>query len=272
MNFIKKAILILPLLGLAITSCDNIDEDERYIQVEQVTPKRAVLLEEFTGQYCRNCPDAHEVIAQLKEQYPDAFIPVSIHAGPIDNSLPADSSKSVTNQGLKQAEGDTYASMWDINVYPRGVFNRTSGVLSSAKWSAQIIEEMQKEAKINIELSAAYDSISNKVVVNTTLKPTENITGNLQLWLVESNIVSLQILSTGKRNKNYVHNHVFRTSINGTNGQPVSLNANIYGNYTNDVELRQYWEPANLSVVAFVYNDSGVLNAAEVAVTVPSAE
>jgi hypothetical protein len=267
MHFLKKTILLLPLFSLVATSCDNISEDERYITVDQVTPKRAVLLEEFTGQYCRNCPDAHQIISQLKEQYGDSFIPVSIHAGPTANAIPADQSVSLTNQGLKQDEGDTYADMWGITSYPQGVFNRTSGVLSRDKWAAQIVTELQKEAPLNINVSTRYDSASNKVLVSTELIPVENINANLQLWLVESDIVSMQ-QNGAKMDRKYVHNHVFRTSINSTQGQPVALTANIYGEYEAEVEIKELWVPANLSVVAFVYNSTGVLNAAETAVVV----
>jgi hypothetical protein len=68
----------------------------------------------------------------------------------------------------------------------------------------------------------------------------------------------------------YVHNHVFRTSINGTQGEAVNLTANVFASYENTVALQQYWQSENLSVVAFVYNNDGVLQAAEVAVDVPT--
>lgn len=269
MHFLKKTILLLPLASLLFASCDNVSEDERFIPVEQVTAKRAVLLEEFTGQWCRNCPQAHEIIAQLKAQYGDAFIPVSIHAGPGANALDASESYAVDDQGLKQAEGDVYANMWNISSYPQGVFNRTSGVLSRDKWAAQLALELQKDASLGFELSATYDAATNSVNVKTIVEPFENIHGYLQLWLVESNIVSMQ-QNGDELDFEYVHNHVFRTSINGTQGEAVNLTANVFASYENTVALQQYWQSENLSVVAFVYNNDGVLQAAEVAVDVPA--
>jgi hypothetical protein len=140
-------------------------------------------------------------------------------------------------------------------------------VLALDKWAAQMLVELQKDASVEIKLSAKYNAATNSVEVTTTLEPTENIGGNLQLWLVESNIVSFQ-QNGSKRDRNYVHNHVFRSSINGVNGEAVNLTANIFGTYTGNVKVQELWEPANLSVVAFVYNNSGVLNAAEVDVNV----
>ena len=56
---------ILPLLAsLALSACDYIAEDERLIEVEAAQAKRVVLLEDFTGQLCVNCPLGTEVIEQ----------------------------------------------------------------------------------------------------------------------------------------------------------------------------------------------------------------
>lgn len=267
MHFLKKTIFLIPLVSLLLASCDDIKEDERFVTVEQVTPKRAVLLEEFTGQRCRNCPAAHQIIAQLKEQYGDAFIPVSIHAGSNANAIPASNSSAIDDQGLKQDEGDVYAQMWDFSTYPQGVFNRTSGVLDRFSWAEQIVIELQKEAPLNFELSAVYDKVSNSVNVSTTIEPYQSLSGNLQLWLVESKIISPQ-QNGSKKEYEYEHNHVFRTSINGTQGEPIQLNANIFSTFNHSVALQQYWQPQNLSVVAFVYNNDGVLQAAEVNVQI----
>lgn len=268
---LRKAILLFPVLAMVATSCDNISEDDRYIPVAEVTPQRAVLLEEFTGQYCQNCPTAHEVISQLKAQYGDAFIPVSIHAGSSDNAKLASDSDTKTNQGLKQEEGDYYANMWGISSFPRGVLNRTSDVLANEKWAAQIAIEVQKSASLDINLSAVYNAETKTVEVSTQILPVKTLSGALQLWLVESNIVSMQ-RNGSKTDRKYVHNHVFRSSINGSDGEPVMLVSNVYTEQTNSIVIKDLWEPENLSVVAFVYNGDGVLNAAEVAVQVEKTE
>ena len=55
---------IIPLLiasvAILLSSCANVDEGDRYIKVESSEAKRSVLVEEFTGQKCINCPEAHE--------------------------------------------------------------------------------------------------------------------------------------------------------------------------------------------------------------------
>jgi hypothetical protein len=266
---LSKILYIIPALAL-LASCDDVKEDNRLIEIDAVVPQRAVLLEEFTGQWCRNCPDAHAVIKQLKEQYGDAFIPVSIHAGTSANAIP-ESETIITDTykyiGLKTEDGDAYAAMWNINTFPNGVLDRTSGVLGRDKWAAYIVDELQKESQLQIDLSADYDATSNSISIHTQLKPIANISGKLQLWIVESGIVTIQQYGESVE-PNYVHDHVFRATVNTVGGEAVNLSDNVYSNYTHSISVKDIWTPANLSVVAFVYNDSGVLQAAEAKVTV----
>ena len=62
----------------------------------------------------------------------------------------------------------------------------------------------------------------------------------------------------------YVHNHVYRASVNGTWGEDISLNSNIFQELTHSIAIKDNWNKENLAVVAFVYNDKeGVVQAAE---------
>lgn len=252
-----KNIILLICSTIAIASCDTIEDNERYVLMEAVETKRNVLLEDFTGQNCPNCPNAHETASKLKQQYGDALITVSIHAGPF---AWAEGSRNFPT--FKTEEGDSYAAPWDIKVYPSGVINRTSGKMSYSDWANYIRTELQKDVFIDIETNAVYNEDSTVVNIATTLKPMTAIEGKLQIWVTESGIISRQ-KNGSIFIKEYEHNHVYRASVNGIGGEEVSLNANIFSstNYTFDVE--EEWNAKNLSVVVFVYNDSGVLQVVE---------
>lgn len=89
--------------ALSLMACSNIDEDDRFIEVEPVEVAKRVLIEDFTGQRCVNCPNASEMIESLQEQYgAENVIAVGIHSGPF--------SKTVTNQPfpLWTETGDYY--------------------------------------------------------------------------------------------------------------------------------------------------------------------
>ena len=69
---------------LLISACSNIDESERLIYVEPAHVARAVLIEDFTGQRCVNCPNAVAEIERLQEAYGEEnVIAVGIHSGPL---------------------------------------------------------------------------------------------------------------------------------------------------------------------------------------------
>lgn len=117
---------------------------------------------------------------------------------------------------------------------------------------------------MDIELEAALDG--NEIAITAILKPQADIKATLHVWVIESGIVAFQ-RDTNSRIPDYVHNNVYRCSVNGIDGQGVDLTAHVY----NTVTLRQAvrntetekWNTANLDIVAFLETSSGVLQAAK---------
>ena len=64
-----KTTILTALLTLTMSACSYIDESDRLIYVKPADVKRRVLLEDFTGQRCVNCPKASDEIKALQEQY-----------------------------------------------------------------------------------------------------------------------------------------------------------------------------------------------------------
>ena len=252
-----KKLTILTIVAASLFACDTIDENERYVQLETIEAKRNVLLEEFTGQNCPNCPTAHETAARLKEQYGEALITVSIHAGPFAF---AEGSKSFPT--FMTPEGNTYADAWGITTYPAGVINRTSGNTSYSDWASIVREEIQKDAELDIELEATLNADKTLVSISTVLKPLSDIEGNLQLWITESGMISRQ-KNGSETIREYEHNHVYRASVNGVGGERVSLSSNVFDTFNHTAAVKENWNAENLSVVAFVYNSNGVLQVVE---------
>lgn len=252
----KHYIYIIGIAAALFTACENISEDERFLEVEGVTAQRVVLLEDYTGQGCLNCPNAHDVATQLHEAYHDNLIVVSMHAGMLAYPYP---------DGLKQPEGDAYATAVGVEFYPSGMVNRRGGLLDNyLSWSGAVYNELQRESQIQLTVNANLSSDSI-LSVNVDMIALAAISGKLQLWIVEDSIIAMQKLPTGKYDPKYVHNHVFRGAINGTWGEDISLTLGEEKTKChNDFELNAAWKPENLSVVAFVYNDNdGVLQAAQ---------
>lgn len=243
--------------ALGFTACDEVDEADRYKELTKIESKRNVLIEDFTGQMCTNCPDGHRLISTLQEQYGENIIAVGIHAGSFgiaENSMPG-------VIGLMQPEGNEYAKKFGVESYPSGIINRNTSALSFTEWSASVRTEIERESNLNIKLSAKVEN--GMIVISSELQPLKDIKGKLQVWITESNIVTLQV-DNGKYLMDYVHNHVYRASVNGAWGEDVSLKANIFDDKKHEIAVKDGWNVENLSVVAFVYNDNdGVYQAAE---------
>ena len=80
----KKIFMVIAGIAAMLSACDNVDSNDRLIYVPPAAVGRCVLIEDFTGQKCLNCPRAAEVIEQLQKQYgADTVIAVAIHAGPL---------------------------------------------------------------------------------------------------------------------------------------------------------------------------------------------
>ena len=216
-----------------------------------------MLIEDFTGQRCINCPNAAEEIERLKQQYgADSIIAVGIHSGPLA-VYPTD-----RVQGLRTAEGDAYYEHWGVEQEPMGYINRRGSLSTLDNWSTLVREAIQQPTDIRLELSATLTG-EGTLHVDLTVIGGDPIDARLQLWLTESNIVAVQLMPDGTANQEYAHNHVFRTSINGTWGEPYQSAQGEIRELHYDVELNETWNPEQLSVVAFIYDDQGVDNVAE---------
>ena len=250
-----KTSILTALLTLTMSACSHIDESDRLIYVKPADVKRRVLLEDFTGQRCVNCPKASDEIKALQEQYgEDHVIAVGIHSGPLGFYTKGD------YLGLSTEVGDEYYDHWALEYQPVGLIDR-GAPLEYTAWNARIREELEKTAPVEIDIELHQKD--NQLTVRAEVMGIDGTTsGKLQLWLTEDGITAFQMMPDGTRNMEYIHRHVFRAAINGTWGESVSV-AEGETITTKDYlfTIPEGWNADRLSVVALVYNDQGVLQA-----------
>lgn len=247
-----KHFLLFIMVAIVLFSCSHIDEDNRLIEVPHAKILKAVLVEDFTGQRCVNCPNAISEIERLQKEYgKENIIAVSIHSGP----LAMFSTDKVL--GLRTSLGDTYYDYWKVEAEPSGLIDRKGGVMLIDKWTSQIHQELQMES--SVELIAHVEMPERGFLeINIAYLVVNNFIGKLQIWITEDNIVAPQMMPDGTMDREYIHNHVLRSAVNGTWGNDVSWPSGEQGSMSFSAPIQQDWNPQNLSVVAFIYNDSGV--------------
>ena len=246
-------ILFSLLCGAAITACSNIDDNERLIYVEPGVEARNVLIEDFTGQRCSNCPKATELIQQLHKDYGDNVIAVAIHSGPLGFA------GNANTIGLKTDLGDEYYSYWGIDFQPKGVIDRNGTSLDYNFWPTKVKEEIAKQTPLTINLSAQRSADDTSVDISLEAYTSETVKGKVQLWVLEDSIVALQTMPDGTVNREYVHNHVLRSAPNGNWGEDITIEPGDIKNVFCNAAIDATWRPEHLSIVAFVYNESGVV-------------
>ena len=246
-----KLYILLFLLVLMVVACSHIDESERLIYVKLPSAKRVVLLEDFTGQRCVNCPKGTEVIEQLQQTYGDSvFVAVGIHGGPLGFS------GNASQVGLATSMGDEYYNHWHLEYQPVGLVNR-HGAVNYTEWAKAVKEELTKPAPLEMDMDAMLNQGQIQIVIEM-LGTDGSTTGKLQVWVLEDQITAMQLMPDGKANANYVHQHVLRAAVNGLWGEDFTIGEGEMKSRMMEMAVKDGWNPENLSIVAFVYNDQGV--------------
>jgi len=249
----KKTFTII-MATLMMAACDKVNVADRLIYVEPAASNKAVLIEDFTGQLCVNCPKAIEEIERLQKEYGDtAVIAVGIHSGPFGKS------RRGVPTPLYTSTGDTYFEHWQLEAQPIGVIDRL-GAYEYNTWSSGVRQLLQQKPTVAINLStlpAGTDSTYTASVELIGLDSTA-VAGKLQLWIVEDSIDSYQMMPDGSTQEHFNHMHVFRASVNDIWGDDVTLKRGEVKSLSYNFTISKAWVASHCSVVAFVYNDKGV--------------
>lgn len=248
----KKLYPILCTVGVigsfALASCDSISEEDRFIPAE-IVPQRAILLEEFTGQNCTNCPDGHQAIKDITATLGDSVVPVGIHASTLAVNPPL---------GFKTDTGEEYYNAAGRPALPTATINMQTSPLQVSEWGATINRLIMTQTPFTVKADAKVNG--KNFDINVAFSSGEDYEGRLMVWILENDIVRRQ-LDHGTWINEYVHQHVFRAAVTEDIwGQKVALKANQpqYLDFSYPIPEDQYWDSENLYVVAFLYNDGGV--------------
>ena len=259
-------ILYIALTTLALTGCNDISEEERF-SAEPVafTPKKNILIEDFTGQNCLNCPNAAEAVHAIQNLYgDDHVIAVAIHGGELKLPIPYGNP-----QQLATEEGDHWNTMWGVEEWPNGMIDRIEGLRPYTAWSAAAVSRLQRETPLTLAVELLQDEAAtlqpDSITLRVTMQATASLEGYINLWLTEDSIVAVQRMPDGSMNTAYVHNHVFRTALTPANGETLSVEAGEERELLFGLRLPDAWKRENLRPIVFyesTKSGDGILQAA----------
>jgi len=183
-----------------------------------------VLLVDFTGQRCSNCPAAADLLHSLTAGPAGArIIAVSVHGGALALSTDA-SPRGLAGPDARRLTDEARVSSW-----PQGTVDRPVGgtLLRPSAWNAALAERLALAA--DADAAAQQSLVADAHVALTTrtlsytLRPRHltDAAGQadaetyLHLWLVEDSITAPQTLADGTERADYLHRHVLRLDLTG---------------------------------------------------------
>ena len=252
----KHISAIILLFALFISSCDIIDEpymNEPTNGGETGETVQKVLLEEFTGHQCPNCPNGAVTAEQLHQAYGNKFIVIAYHAGffaRTNTDFPMD---------FRTTEGTELNSHFNVEGYPAGVINRTEYnsnlVTSNTAWPSATSGIMDIEPRLKLVINHTYTSGNLSVTVKAkALSEIDPL--RICVFITEDGLISPQETPSGTV-EDYVHNHVFRMSLNGTWGtETFTERATVDQEESITVQgaINPDWNSSNLNIICFAYN------------------
>jgi thiol-disulfide isomerase/thioredoxin len=230
---------------------------------------KTILIEEFTGHQCPNCPRGAAVIENIAQAFPGRVIVVAVHAGFF--ARPSASGDFTADYRTPAGtELDNYFKLSEEGL-PRGMVNRIG---FSANTHSLIPEEMagvvnqalQQDPVMGIKIINNYQAGNRQLSIKAEVTAVADLQGEfyITVYLTENGIVSPQKNLNAEVGPtptwyDYTHNHLLRSAINGTWGEPLSAEASISNGITItkdfNLTLNENWKAENCEVIVLVHDN-----------------
>jgi len=254
------------ILAFVFTKCDKIKHpDQRppkvyhcidtlfqVVKTNTATSNfRKVLLEDYTGHHCQNCPRAAEAAESLTAQYGNKLVVIANHVS-IDFAQP---NRDPNGTICKEDFRNDASTAWDDKNspgmgfsnagLPQGTVNRI-GIPNfpqvHTKWPGLVNTAISKPQVARLDVTTYYDTVNHylSTKVKTTFKTPLTNNVNLIIVLTQDSIRGCQkdgkppagsVMSTedASYRTNYRFDNIVIESINGTWGQlvkaaPIAIN------------------------------------------------
>jgi len=267
-------------LATAFTGCDKIEAPYGTVNVSSIdttafpppafTPNysepRRVLVEDYTGHTCGNCPPAAIILENLIENSSGKVIGIAVHAGetfaaPLPPSYPVD---------YRTGPGEAFDGQFGITSagQPNGMVNRRK--LSNLyyvvpnSWTTQTnsILNGSPEADAHVAVKAYYDSGKNRIIAYVHAAFLEPMSGTYKLaaYALEDSIVGDQKWYNQGLPQDHKHDYVFmhmlRSNVSPLWGEDIAVDPAVGSVYRKawTLTLKPEWNVHHMKVVAVLYN------------------
>lgn len=227
---------------------------------ENQKPIKTVLIEEFTGHKCSNCPNGTRIIENIIETYCDHVVVLACHPFNQDFTSPNDSGPLATD--FRTSETTEIAEEFGFWGFPSALLNRINNgnFFQPFELNTEIhnllFDSNNNLIPPDLDIKISFSSGSFPIVISTEIEKLNELNGEYKLAVV----VSEDFIISGQYDGNeliedYEHNHVYRSAINGTWGEPIDLTEKTIVKHYDLINPNGVNDISNCTIVAYVYNN-----------------
>ena len=223
---------------------------------EVVPTGKTVLIKDFTGARCVNCPAAAEYAHSLQHQLDEEHIFImSVHAGylaqPIGsfpNFLTEEGTEWYNNHDANPLFAVDHVALTDGNTFNEGQID------------APVTAALEEEQSFEIVVGARYDEADRQLQVSAQAIALNDMDGQFYITacLVEDNIVGWQTIPGGV-DKEYVFRNVFRGTINGAYGEAFEdyhVDSDDTFSFSYSTEINADYNAEECYLMVYIYDKS----------------
>ena len=248
----KLSLILAATMIFVFVGCDKIEDPIKPINTTDSS--KTVLIKDFTGIRCSNCPAAAETAHELQHRLgEDRVFILGVHAG----SLAQPSGQFpdfLTDEGTEWYNGQQENPLFSVD----HVALTEGNTFYVDQIDTPVSDALAEPQTFDVGISNVYDETSRQLTVASDVKAIEDVTGDfyVTVCLVEDSIVGWQLTYEGL-NREYVFRNVFRGTLNGAAGETFGngeVAANTAKTYSHTMALDTIYNAEQCYSLTYVYD------------------
>ena len=247
-------IFLAAAMMLIISSCDKIDINNTHKPFNISGHGKTVLIKDFTGVRCVNCPAAAEAAHELQHNLgEDHVFIMSVHAGPLAQAIGLFPDLT-TPEGTEWYKDNSSNPLFSVD----HVALTDGHTLYVDQIDTPVADALAEEQSFEIFTAVSYDEETRLLSMEADVVVTAEVVGNFYVTacILEDSIVGRQVVPGGVDTA-YVFRNVFRGTVNGVDGEsfyngPVYLDDEYIYRYS--IELDPAYNADQCYFLTYVYD------------------
>lgn len=258
-------------MAVALSACTEIHNrstvkpvtasDTTYMATPETAMPRNVLVHEYTGVRCTNCPGGASILKALEEANPGRIVVMGVHSGALTSPIEGESQYNFVTQDAT----DLMTFFNDEPPKPQAAIDQvkqSSGkyFVTTGFWQGQINGRLTIPSKENITITSDYNDATRQAIITVRIAytATETKKQKLMVGILEDGIIDAQMYPDST-SLHYTHNHVLRDLLTIYSGTSILDNVDkvpgrVYER-TFIYDVNADWNAENCRIVAYVFNN-----------------